>query len=164
MGSPISIVCVDTPSQANGNLDLSHMRRVCEEIGHALRDKPDFHVVVIRSTMLPGSMRNVVIPTLEESSGKATGVGFGVCNKPEFLREGSAVFDYYHPPKIVIGESDSLGGDMLVELYQGIDAPMIRTSIEVAEIVKYADNTWHAVRVAFANETGNISKAVGIDG
>lgn len=164
MGSDISIVCVGTPSQLNGNLDLSYVRRVCEEIGRALRDKPNFHVVVIRSTMLPGSMRNVVIPTLVEASGKAIGVDFGVCNNPEFLREGTAVFDYFHPPKIIIGETDRHAGDILVDLYLRIDAPLIRTSIEVAEMVKYADNTWHAVKVAFANEIGNISKAVGIDG
>ncbi|MHB1084261.1 MAG: nucleotide sugar dehydrogenase [Thiobacillus sp.] len=164
MGSDISLICVGTPSLLNGNLDLSYVRRVCEEIGAAIKDKNTFHVVVGRSTMLPGSMQNVVIPTLEQSSGKKAGVDFGVCNNPEFLREGTAVYDYFHPPKTVIGESDTRAGDMLVELYKHMDAPMIRTDVETAEMVKYTDNNWHALKVAFANEIGNICKAVGIDG
>ncbi|ODU51036.1 MAG: GDP-mannose dehydrogenase [Thiobacillus sp. SCN 63-374] len=164
MGSDISLICVGTPSMLNGNLDLSYVRRVCEEIGAALKEKSTFHVVVGRSTMLPGSMHNVVIPTLEQASGKKAAVDFGVCNNPEFLREGTAVYDYYHPPKTVIGESDPRAGDMLVELYKHMDAPMIRTDVETAEMVKYTDNNWHALKVAFANEIGNICKAVGIDG
>lgn len=164
MGSDISLICVGTPSLLNGNLDLSYVRRVCEEIGAAIKEKGGFHVVVGRSTMLPGSMHNVVIPTLEQATGKKAGVDFGVCNNPEFLREGTAVYDYYHPPKTVIGETDTRAGDMLVELYKQMDAPMIRTDVETAEMVKYTDNNWHALKVAFANEIGNICKAVGIDG
>lgn len=164
MVSDISLICVGTPSQLNGNLDLSFVRRVCEEIGEALREKATFHVVVARSTMLPGSMRNIIIPTLEASSGKKAGVDFGVCNNPEFLREGTAVYDYYNPPKTVIGETDAQAGEVLVELYKGMHAPLIRTDVETAEMVKYTDNTWHALKVAFANEIGNICKAVGIDG
>jgi GDP-mannose 6-dehydrogenase len=163
-GSDLSLVCVGTPSQLNGNLDLSYVRRVCEEIGAGLQAKSGFHVVVARSTMLPGSMRNVVIPTLEQSSGKVAGKDFGVCNNPEFLREGTAVFDYYHPPKTVIGETDARAGDQLMQLYAKMEAPLVRTSVEAAEMVKYADNNWHALKVAFANEIGNICKAVGIDG
>lgn len=162
--SDLSLICVGTPSQLNGNLDLSYVRRVCEEIGQALRDKTSFHVVVARSTMLPGSMRNVVIPTLEQASGKRAGVDFGVCNNPEFLREGTAIYDYHHPPKTVIGETDTVAGERLMQLYAHMDAPMVRTSVEIAEMVKYADNNWHALKVAFANEIGNLSKAVGIDG
>lgn len=161
--SDISLVCVGTPSQINGNLDLSHVRKVCEEIGTVIKEKDAFHVVVIRSTMLPGSMKDVVISTLKEYSGKQVGVDFGVCNNPEFLREGSAVWDYYNPPKIVIGETDTVGGDMLVELYKNMDAPLIRTSVKTAEMVKYTDNNWHALKVTFANEIGNICKAVGVD-
>jgi GDP-mannose 6-dehydrogenase len=159
----ISLICVGTPSQLNGNLDLSYVRRVCEEIGAAIARKPGFHVVVARSTMLPGSMRDVVIPTLEAASGKKAGVDFGVCNNPEFLREGTAVYDYYHPPKTVIGESDPRAGDVLVQLYTGMNAPLIRTSIETAEMVKYTDNVWHALKVGFANEIGNLCKPLGID-
>ena len=163
-GSDMSLICVGTPSQLNGNLDLSHVRKVCQEIGAAIREKDSFHVVVARSTMLPGSMRALVIPTLEAASGKVAGVDFGVCNNPEFLREGTAVYDYYHPPKTVIGESDEKAGALLVQLYEKMDAPLVRTDVETAEMVKYTDNTWHAVKVAFANEIGNICKAVGIDG
>jgi GDP-mannose 6-dehydrogenase len=163
IGSELSLVCVGTPSQLNGNLDLSHVRKVCEEIGAAMRQK-SWHVVVIRSTMLPGSMRGIVIPTLEEFSGKKAGVGFGVCQNPEFLREGTAVWDYYNPPKTVIGETDPRAGEMLVELYGKLNAPLIRTDVETAEMVKYTDNTWHALKVAFANEIGNLCKAVSIDG
>lgn len=162
--SEISLICVGTPSQLNGNLDLSHVRRVCEQIGDALRRKADYHVVVARSTMLPGSMRTVVIPALEGSSGGTAGINFGVCNNPEFLREGTAVWDYYHPPKTVIGETDARSGDDLLGIYKSIEAPIIRTSVEVAEMVKYADNNWHALKVAFANEIGSIAKASGIDG
>ena len=163
-GSDMSLICVGTPSQLNGNLDLSHVRKVCQEIGAAIREKDSFHVVVARSTMLPGSMRSLVIPTLEAASGKVAGVDFGVCNNPEFLREGTAVYDYYNPPKTVIGESDEKAGALLVQLYAKMDAPLVRTDVETAEMVKYTDNTWHAVKVAFANEIGNICKAVGIDG
>lgn len=164
MGSDISLICVGTPSQPNGNLDLSYVRRVCEEIGSAIKHKDNFHVVVARSTMLPGSMRNVVIPSLELSSGKKAILEFGVCNNPEFLREGTAVYDYYNPPKTVIGESDSRAGDMLAKLYEKMKAPLVRTDVETAEMVKYTDNVWHALKVGFANEIGNICKASGIDG
>jgi GDP-mannose 6-dehydrogenase len=163
MSSELSLVCVGTPSQLNGNLDLRHVRTVSKEIGAALREKSDFHVVVVRSTLLPGSMRDVVIPTLEEASGKKAGVDFGVCLNPEFLREGTAVFDYYHPPKTVIGETDARSGNVLLKLYEKIDAPLVRTDIETAEMVKHADNCWHALKVAFANEIGNLCKATGID-
>lgn len=162
--SQLSLICVGTPSQLNGSLDLKYVRRVCEEIGEAIRDKVEFHVVVARSTMLPGSMWNVVIPTLEASSGKRAGIDFGVCNNPEFLREGTAVYDFYNPPKTVIGESDERSGDLMAQLYQKMDAPLIRTTVETAEMVKYTDNVWHALKVGFANEIGNVCKAVGIDG
>jgi len=163
-GSDISLICVGTPSQQNGSLDLKYVRAVCEEIGLALKEKDAFHVVVARSTMLPGSMRTVVIPTLEEYSGKRAGVDFGVCNNPEFLRESTAVYDYYNPPKTVIGETDARAGDLLARLYEALDAPLVRTSVETAEMVKYTDNVWHALKVSFANEIGNISKALGING
>ncbi len=163
MNSDLSLICVGTPSQLNGNLDLSYVRKVCEQIGEVLRNKDTFHVVVVRSTMLPGSMRDVVIPILEEFSGKRAGTDFGVCINPEFLREGSAVYDFYNPPKIVIGEIDKKSGDVLIEIYKGLKAPTFRTSIEVAEMVKYVDNTWHALKVVFANEIGSICKELGID-
>jgi len=164
LDTEISLICVGTPSQTNGSLDLKYVRKVCKEIGAAMKDKNGFHVVVARSTMLPGSMRSIVIPVLEEFSSKKAGVGFGVCNNPEFLRESTAVYDYYNPPKIVIGETDTRSGDTLASLYEGLDAPLVRTLVETAEMVKYTDNVWHALKVGFSNEIGNICKAVGIDG
>jgi len=160
----LSFVCVGTPSQSNGNLDLTYIRRVCEQIGKALAAKTGRHAVVIRSTILPGTMRGVIIPTLEAHSGKRAGEDFDVCNNPEFLREGSAVHDFYHPPKTVIGELRPSNADLLVTLYEGLDAPLVRTAVEIAEMVKYVDNVWHALKVGFANEIGNVCKAHGIDG
>ena len=159
----LSFVCVGTPSQINGNLDLTHVRHVCEQVGHALRDKPTRHTVVVRSTILPGSMRRVVIPVLEENSGKKAGVDFGVCNNPEFLREGSAVTDFSFPSKTVIGEVDRASGDKVAALYAKLDAPLIRTEIETAEMIKYIDNSWHALKIGFANEIGNLCKSFGVD-
>jgi len=163
VGSDLALVCVGTPSQGNGSLDLQHVERVCDEIGAALRQANGYHLVVMRSTILPGSMRGTVIPRLEAASGRRAGVDFGVCNNPEFLREGTAVDDYRHPPKTVIGEIDQRSGDRLAEIYGAIEAPLLRAPIEVAEMVKYVDNVWHAVKVGFGNEVGVICKALGID-
>jgi len=160
----LSIVCVGTPSQANGNLDLRYIRRISEQIGQALREQTARHVVVIRSTVLPGTMRGVVIPILEENSGKRAGTDFGVCHNPEFLREGSAVKDFNSPPKTVIGDCDRTSGDVLAQLYSQLDAPLIRTDLETAEMVKYVDNSWHALKVGFANEIGSLCKSLSIDG
>jgi len=157
------LVCVGTPSMANGGIDLKFIRRVCEQIGATLRQHHGAPVIVMRSTMLPGTMRDVVIPILEKSSGKKAGEEFGVCINPEFLREGTAVHDYYHPPKTVIGEMNRASGDLLAALYARMPGPMIRTDIQTAEMVKYADNVWHALKVGFANEIGNICKAVEVD-
>ena len=159
----LSFVCVGTPSQANGNLDLRYIRRICEQIGEALKSKKERHTVVIRSTILPGTMRKIVIPILEEFSAKKAAVEFGVCNNPEFLREGSAVNDFRCPPKTVIGELNQASGDALATLYKKLDAPLIRTDLETAEMVKYVDNSWHALKIGFANEIGNICKSLGLD-
>jgi GDP-mannose 6-dehydrogenase len=158
----MSLICVGTPSLGNGHIDLKYVRRVCEQIGEALRDHRG-HTVVVRSTMLPGTMRTVVIPTLEAASGLKAGRDFGLCINPEFLREGTAVFDYYHPPKTVIGEVEQGSGEALWKVYEHLPGPKIRTDYETAEMVKYADNTWHALKVAFANEIGNICKGLNID-
>jgi GDP-mannose 6-dehydrogenase len=162
--SELAIVCVGTPSRSNGDLDLTHVRRVCEDIALVLRDKAAFTAIVIRSTVLPGTLRNLIIPILESGSGKRAGEDFGVGFFPEFLRESTAVFDFYNPPKIVIATSDARTRALLESLNANIDAPMIRTDFEIAEMVKYADNTWHALKVIFANEIGSISKALKIDG
>jgi len=159
----LSLVCVGTPSEPNGSLKLDFVRKVCEEIGVALKAIERYHVVVIRSTVLPGTMRSVVIPTLEQVSGKRAGTDFGVCFNPEFLREGTAVNDYHHPPKTVIGTDDARAAERLLRLYESLGAPVFRTSLETAEMVKYVDNTWHALKVGFANEIGSIAKALDID-
>jgi GDP-mannose 6-dehydrogenase len=163
LSTDLSLICVGTPSQPNGNLDLRYIRRVCEDIGIALRTKEGKHVIAIRSTVLPGTMRSIVIPILEEASGKCAGKDFGVCHNPEFLREGSAVSDFTAPPKTVIGQLDPCSGEMVAALYQTLDAPLIRTELEVSEMIKYVDNAWHALKIGFANEIGNLSKAFGVD-
>lgn len=163
MASQVSLVCVGTPSQTNGSLDLTYVRRVCEQIGEALAQKDDRHVVIIRSTMLPGTMADVVQPTLEESSGKKAGVDFGLAINPEFLRESTAVYDYYNPPKTVVGASDETTQDLVQELFAHLPGPKVRTDLATAEMVKYTDNVWHALKVTFANEIGNIAKRVGVD-
>lgn len=164
LDSDISMICVGTPSKSNGDLDLRYIEDVCRQIGFALRDKNDRHVVVVRSTVLPGTVNSVVVPILEDCSGKKAGVGFGVAVNPEFLRESTAIQDYDFPPMTVIGEDDPITGDQLAQLYQDLPAPIIRKSIAVAELIKYTCNVWHATKVSFANEIGNIAKAVGVDG
>jgi GDP-mannose 6-dehydrogenase len=162
--SELAIVCVGTPSRGNGDLDLTHVRRVCEDTARALRDKAGFTAIVIRSTVLPGTLRNLVTPTLERGSGKRAGDDFGVGFFPEFLREGTAVADFYDPPKIVIAASDERTRAMLERLNADCASPLTITEFEVAEMVKYADNAWHALKVIFANEIGSVSKALAIDG
>jgi GDP-mannose 6-dehydrogenase len=163
MESDLSFVCVGTPSLPNGDLDLRFIRRICEQIGEALRTKDAYHTVVIRSTILPGTMHKVVIPTIEEFSAKKIGKDFGVCNNPEFLREGTAVADFRQPPKTVIGEMDRLSGDLVASLYEAIPAPLIRTDLHTAEMIKYVDNCWHALKIGFANEIGNLCDSLEID-
>jgi len=161
--SDVLMVCVGTPGQANGSLDLSYVRRVVQQIGEQLAQAPAYKVVVIRSTLLPGSMQSVVIPTLEDSSRRKAGTDFGVCINPEFLREGTAIYDYDHPPKTVIGASDERAAAMVRELYATLSAPLILTDLRTAEMLKYIDNSWHALKVSFANEVGRLCKAMGID-
>ena len=162
--SDVSVVCVGTPSNGNGSLHLTYVEQVCREIGTALRQKKRYHIVVVRSTMLPGTVQDRLIPLLEESSGKRAGPDFGVALNPEFLRKGSAIDDYYRPSYIVIGQLDPRSGDAVQEMYSRIDAPVTRTDIRTAEMVKYVSNTFHAVKVVFANEIGTFCKAHGIDG
>ena len=164
LATEMSLLCVGTPSKKNGDLDLVYMEAVCREIGTAMRDKASRHTVVVRSTVLPGTVKNVVIPILEKYAGKRAGIDFGVAVNPEFLRESTAIQDYDFPAMTVIGELDPQSGDLLQSLYQGLDAPVIRKSIEVAEMIKYTCNVWHATKVSFANEIGNIAKASGVDG
>ena len=161
--SDLAMVCVGTPSRPNGSMDLSHLVRVCEQIGEALRGRKDFFTVVIRSTVIPGSVEETLIPILEKESGMKAGEGFGVCMNPEFLREGTSVRDFHQPPKTVIGELNPKSGEALAALYRGLPGPHIRTSIRVAEMTKYADNAFHALKVTFANEIGNLCKEMKVD-
>lgn len=159
----LSLVCVGTPSKENGSLNLDYIEACCRSIGEGLRRKDGYHVVVIRSTMLPGSIRGTVIPALEAASSKTAGKDFGLCINPEFLREGSSVKDFHHPPYTVIGALDDKSADKLQEMYSGIEAPVLRVPIEAAEMIKYASNTFHAVKICFANEMGRLCKAAGVD-
>ncbi len=159
----VSFVCVGTPSAPNGSLELSHVESVTRQIGAALKVKDRWHVVVYRSTMLPGTVQTRLIPLLEESSGKKAGRDFGVAVNPEFLREGTAIADFRAPSRTVIGELDAASGDAVAELYAGISAPCVRLKLGEAEICKYADNAFHAVKVAFANEIGTLCRLHEID-
>lgn len=160
----LSFVAVPTPSLPNGSLDLTYIEKSCRQIGEAIRDKKSFHTIVIRSTVLPGSVRGTVLPVLEQATGKKAGEGFGLAVNPEFLRESSAINDFNNPAMTVVGCLDDVSAEQLKELYSHLDAPLFIKTIEVAEMVKYTCNAWHAVKVAFSNEIGTIAKACNVDG
>jgi len=161
-GSEMSLVCVGTPSQPNGSLDLSHIERVCREIGAGVQAKRERHTVVIRSTILPGTMENLVVPALEAGSGKKVGRDVGIAINPEFFREGTSLRDFYSPPFTLIGaeEEDAM---LVRRLYQNVNAPIFVMGVGAAAMVKYACNCFHALKVSFGNEIGNICKALSID-
>ena len=161
--SDVSLVCVGTPGHFNGSLDLTYVERVCQQIGEAIKSKPEAHVVVMRSTMLPGTMEETVVPTLEAYSGKRSGRDFTVAINPEFLREGTSIADFANPPFTLIGADDEATAAQLSRLYSHIDAPVITMAVKEAEMVKYACNCFHALKITFANEIGNICKALGVD-
>jgi len=161
--SDLSLVCVGTPSNSNGSLDLSYIDRVCQEIGDALKGKRNWHIVVMRSTMLPGTIENLVVPTLEAHSGMKAGRDFGVCINPEFLREATSLKDFYAPPFTLIGTDNDEVAMTVRSLYASVDAPVHVMETKAAEMVKYACNCFHALKVSFANEIGNICKGLGID-
>jgi GDP-mannose 6-dehydrogenase len=163
LSSEVSLLCVGTPSRRNGSLDLTYLERVAEQVGRALREKSTYHVVVVRSTVLPGTTHGVVIPALERESGKKYGDGFGVSVNPEFLREGTALKDFRKPPLTLVGHNHAADASGTIALYQAVDAPLVCTSIRVAEMMKYTSNTWHALKVCFANEIGNLCKRLDID-
>ena len=160
--SEISILCVGTPSTINGHLNLDHIFETARQIGEALASKKEFHTVVIRSTVLPGTNENVA-GIIEEVSGKKKNRDFAVISNPEFLREGSAVEDYYNPSVTVLGGENEYALDVITKMYEGIDAPIVRVDVKVAEIIKYINNSFHALKVSFANEVGNICKKLDID-
>ena len=161
--SDLSLICVGTPSAPDGGCDLKYLREVSRQIGTALAGKSGYHVVVFRSTVPPGTTRDHLLPIIETASGKRCGEHFGLCFHPEFLRESTAIADFFDPPKTVIGAFDEKSGEVLARLYEGIDDKVIFTTIEAAETVKYVDNTWHALKVSFANEIGKICRASGVD-
>lgn len=161
--SDISLVCVGTPSPEGGIPNLEFIRNVSRDIGNALSKKEGYHIVVIRSTVPPGTIEEEVIPLLEISSGRRAGFDFGVCSNPEFLREGSAINDFYYPPFTLIGELDCRSGDQLANIYSDVNAQLIRTDIRTAEMVKYVSNAFHALKITFANEIGILCKALHID-
>lgn len=163
LNSDLSFVCVGTPSLKNGKLDLSHIEKVAQEIGAAIRQKKAPHLFVLRSTVLPGTTENVVQPILEAQSGKKAGRDFAVCFHPEFMREGSAVADFLNPPYTILGASDINHLASLRELYKNVPAPLFETTIPVAEMVKYFSNCYHALKVGFANEMGTMCKHLGVD-
>jgi GDP-mannose 6-dehydrogenase len=163
LNSEISFLCVGTPSLRNGKLDLGHIEPVCREIGQVLKKKNGFHLVVVRSTVLPGTAESIVVPALEKSSGKKLGQDFGVCVNPEFMREGTAVADFLEPSMTVIGAADSKHSGVLREIYKWAPGRIFETSFRSAEMVKYVCNAWHAVKISFANELGTLAKEFGVD-
>lgn len=163
LNSDISFLCVGTPSLRNGKLDLGHIEPVCRNIGQILKKKTGFHLVVLRSTVLPGTAETIVIPALENSCGKKLGKDFGVCVNPEFMREGTAVADFLEPAMTVIGAQDPKHSAVLREIYSWVPGRIFETSFRSAEMVKYVCNAWHAVKVSFANEVGTLAKELGVD-
>jgi GDP-mannose 6-dehydrogenase len=163
LNSDISFLCVGTPSLRNGKLDLGHIEPVCQDIGKLLRNKSSFHLVVVRSTVLPGTAETIVVPALEKSSGKKLGKDFGVCVNPEFMREGTAVTDFLEPSVTVIGAAEPEHSNRLRDIYKWAPGRIFETSFRSAEMVKYVCNAWHAVKVSFGNEVGTLAKELGVD-
>ena len=163
LNSEISFLCVGTPSLRNGKLDLGHIEPVCREIGEILKKRNSFHLVVLRSTVLPGTAETIVIPTLEKASGKPIGTDFGVCVNPEFMREGTAVADFLEPAMTIIGAADKAHSALVREFYAGVPGRIFETSFRSAEMVKYVCNAWHAVKVTFGNEIGTLARELEVD-
>jgi GDP-mannose 6-dehydrogenase len=161
-GSEISIVAVGTPNTEKGHLNLQYIFKVAEEIGTALQFKNTFHIIVIRSTILPGTCEKFA-DIVEKISGKVRNVDFSIVDNPEFLREGTAVYDYFNPPLTLIGSDNPASAEKVAELYRHLPAEVIMTGLKVAEIMKYVDNTYHALKISFANEVGNICTEMGIN-
>lgn len=163
VNSDISFLCVGTPSLRNGRLDLGHIQPACEDIGRVLKTKNSFHLVVVRSTVLPGTAETIVVPALEKTSGKKLGKDFAVCVNPEFMREGTAVSDFLEPSVTVIGAAETTHSARLREVYKWVPGRIFETSFRSAEMVKYICNAWHAVKVSFGNEVGTLAKELGVD-
>ena len=163
LDTEVSFVCVGTPSAANGSQDLTAILRLSEQLGAALKVKDEFHTIVIRSTVQPGTVEEKIEPILERMSGKKSGVDFGVCFQPEFLREGSSIRDYDHPPYTIVGGNCEAAVNVVRELFQHLEGRFLVTNIRVAEALKMSCNAFHAMKITFANEIGRVSQALGID-
>jgi len=163
LDTDVTFVSVGTPTNEDGGCDTRAITAVARTIGQAISEKDGFHVVVLRCSVPPGTTLNLMGPEIEAASGKKAGRDFGLCFNPEFLREGTAVKDFHAPPKTVIGASDLKTAKIISEIYEPVDRNIITTTIEVAELVKYVDNVWHATKVCFANEVGRLCKPMGID-
>ncbi len=159
----VTFVSVGTPTSEDGGCDFSYIDAAARSIGEGIAQKDDFHVVVMRCSIPPGTTLNMMAPIIEEVSGKKVGEDFGVCFNPEFLREGVAVEDFYAPPKTVVGVTDERSANVVRKMYAPVDDNVIITSVETAEMVKYIDNVWHATKVTFANEVGRLCKPLGVD-
>ncbi len=159
----ISLVCVGTPSAPNGSLSTASLERVAEQIGAVIGEQGHRHTVVFRSTMLPGTCEDLLVPILERSSGLRAGEDFGVAVNPEFLREGSSVRDFHDPPKTVVGALDTASGDAVLSLYEGLPGGVFRVPVRIAEMIKYVDNAFHGLKIGFANEIGAVCRAFGLD-
>jgi GDP-mannose 6-dehydrogenase len=163
LATDISIICVGTPASANGDLDLTAVKQVATEIGRGLRGKSARHTIVVRSTVLPGTTAKTIVPLIEAASGKSAGDGFDVAFNPEFLREGCAIADFRNPSKTVVGAFDLKTAERVMALYRDLPGAKINAPVETAELVKYIDNAWHALKVTFANEVGLVAKTLSID-
>lgn len=163
LDTDMSLICVGTPSRPDGSLNLDYVVAISEQIGEVIKNKDSFHIVVNRSTVVPGTLLNVIGPAVERTSGKKAGVGFGLGNNPEFLRESTAVEDYFKPTQIVVGATDPKTAEAIMSIYDGIDAVRVTCDVTVAEGVKYVSNAWRANKVTFGNEMGNILKEHGVD-
>ncbi|NOX71908.1 MAG: UDP-glucose/GDP-mannose dehydrogenase family protein, partial [Candidatus Micrarchaeota archaeon] len=161
--SEITFISVGTPSREDGSIDLVYIKSAAEDIGKALKEKDSYHVVVVKSTVVPQTTENIVLPIIEEHSGKKAGKDFGVAMNPEFLKEGKAVSDFMNPDRIVIGGIDEKSISTIFELYKNSDCPIIKTNPKTAEMIKYAANAFLATKISFSNEIGNLCKKLGID-
>jgi GDP-mannose 6-dehydrogenase len=163
LATDVSFVCVGTPARSNGNQNLDAITRVAEQIGEVLAEKSTRHVIVIRSTVKPGTVEEVIQPAIEAASGLKAGVDFSLCFQPEFLREGTSIHDYDHPPLTIVGASDPHGVAALRGIFGHLPCEFVHTSIRTAEMLKYACNTFHALKVTFANEIGRVCQSAGVD-
>ena len=162
-GASVVFICVQTPSSDDGSIDLSYVRQSAVDVGAAMRRECSYCAVVVKSTVIPGTTEKVVIPLLEQNSGRKAAVDFGVVMSPEFLREGNALEDFFKPDRTVLGELDQMSGDVVTGLYRDFDAPLLRVHMEAAEMIKYASNAFLATKISFINEVGNICKGLGVD-